>query len=134
MPVNPLSDRPRITPTDSSLRQTGLSRLTQFDFHQHLLEVPGPAVILFTRRGCGACKVMSRVLEQWQAESEAPALFVVDAETDTALVREFEVFHLPALFVFNAGAYHGRLEAPPRLPLLRKALTACLQRPPEEAP
>ncbi|AKJ94064.1 glutaredoxin [Thioalkalivibrio versutus] len=111
-----------------------LPRLTQFDFHQRLMDVPGSAVILFTRQGCGACKVMGRVLAEWQAAADAPALFVVDAETDTALVREFEVFHLPALFVFQAGAYHGRLEAPPRLPLLREALTACLARPPEEAP
>ncbi|WP_019625947.1 thioredoxin family protein [Thioalkalivibrio sp. ALJT] len=111
-----------------------LPSLTQFDFHQRLMDLPGAAVILFTRQGCGACKVMGRVLADWREEADAPALFVVDAETDTALVREFEVFHLPALFVFRAGAYHGRLEAPPRLPLLRAALAAVLARPPEEAP
>nr|WP_196800377.1 MULTISPECIES: thioredoxin family protein [unclassified Thioalkalivibrio] len=108
--------------------------MTQFDFHQRLMDIPEAAVILFTRQGCGACKVMGRVLADWREEADAPALFVVDAETDTALVREFEVFHLPALFVFRAGTYHGRLEAPPRLPLLREALAACLRRPPEEAP
>ncbi len=118
----------------STAADVPLARLTQFDFHQRLMDVPGAAVILFTRRGCGACKVMGRVLADWQAEPDAPALFVVDAETDTALVREFEVFHLPALFVFQSGGYHGRLEAPPRLPLLREALAACLARPPEEAP
>ena len=111
-----------------------LPRLTQFDFHHRLAQVPGTAVVLFTRRGCGACRGMGRVLEQWRAAGDAPALLVVDAETDTALVREFEVFHLPALFVFHGGAYHGRLEAPPRLPLLREALAACLARPAEEAP
>lgn len=121
-------------PRDAAASHEPLPRLTQFDFHQRLMDVPGPAVALFTRQGCGACKVMGRVLADWQAEPDAPALFVVDAETDTALVREFEVFHLPALFVFRAGAYHGRLEAPPRLPLLREALAACLARPPEEAP
>ncbi len=118
----------------SAVGRESLPILTQFDFHQHLMDVPGPAVILFTRQGCGACKVMGRVLAEWQAAGDAPALFEVDAETDTALVREFEVFHLPALFVFQAGAYHGRLEAPPRLPLLREGLAAVLARPPEEAP
>ncbi|WP_038052904.1 thioredoxin family protein [Thioalkalivibrio sp. ALJ1] len=111
-----------------------LPRLTQFDFHQCLMDVSGPAVILFTRQGCGSCKVMGRVLAQWRTESDSPALFVVDAETDTALVREFEVFHLPALFVFHSGAYHGRLEAPPRLLLLRETLADVLSRPPEDAP
>ncbi|MGM0552230.1 MAG: thioredoxin family protein [Pseudomonadota bacterium] len=108
--------------------------MTQFEFHQHLSDVPGPAVVLFTRQGCGACKAMGRVLADWQAEPDAPALFVVDAETDTALVREFEVFHLPALFVFRDGHYHGRLEAPPHMPLLRAALVECLAADPEEAP
>lgn len=111
-----------------------LPRLTQFDFHQRLLDVPGVAVILFTRPGCGACKAMGRVLAAWQGTPDAPALFAVDAEVDTALVREFEVFHLPALFVFRAGTYHGPLEAAPRLAQLREALASCLARPPREAP
>ncbi len=111
-----------------------LPRLTQFDLHSHLMDVPGPAVVLFTRPGCGACGAMARVLAEWQGATDAPALFAVDAEIDTALVREFEVFHLPALFVFRDGHYHGRLEAPPRLPLLRAALDARLAADPEEAP
>lgn len=111
-----------------------LPRLTQFDFHPRLLDVPGVAVILFTRPGCGACQAMGRVLATWQGTPDAPTLFAVDAEVDTALVHEFEVFHLPALCVFRAGGYHGPLEAPPRLAQLREALARCLARPPREAP
>ncbi|WP_024328282.1 thioredoxin family protein [Thioalkalivibrio sp. ALR17-21] len=103
-------------------------------FHHCLQEVPGAAVVLFTRRGCSACHAMGDALRRWQVEGDAPALFCVDAEVDTALVREFEVFHLPALFVFVDGEYHGPLQTPPRVPLLREALQARLRQPPEEAP
>ena len=77
---------------------------------------------------------MGRVLAAWHDTPDAPALFAVDAEVDTALVREFEGFHLPALCVFRAGTYHGPLEAAPRLARLREALASCLARPPREAP
>ena len=103
-------------------------------FHHGLQEIAGPAVVLFTRPGCSACHAMGDALRRWRAEGDAPELFRVDAEVDTALVREFEVFHLPALFVFVDGEYHGPLQAPPRVPLLREALEARLRQPPEEAP
>ena len=80
-------------------------------FHHCLQEVPGAAVVLFTRRGCSACHAMGDALRRWQVEGDAPALFV-----------------------FVDGEYHGPLQTPPRVPLLREALEARLRQPPEEAP
>lgn len=125
---------PQSSSTDETPARGALPALDAGGFHHRLQEVAGPAVILFTRRGCSACHAMGDALRRWQAEGDAPALFRVDAEVDTALVREFEIFHLPALFVFVDGEYHGPLQAPPRVPLLREALAARLRLPPEEAP
>ncbi|WP_019589066.1 MULTISPECIES: co-chaperone YbbN [unclassified Thioalkalivibrio] len=125
---------PQPSRVDESPASGGLPALDAGGFHHRLQEVDGAAVVMFTRPGCSACHAMGDALRRWRAEGDAPELFRVDAEIDTALVREFEVFHLPALFVFLDGEYHGPLQAPPRVPLLRAALEERLRQPPEEAP
>lgn len=111
-----------------------ITQVSQFEFH-HLIEaVPGPALVLFTGPDCGACRQLKAVLGE---EGEALAgvrLFEVDAERDMALMREFEVFHLPALFLFSDGQFHCQLHSEPHPQRIREAVEAALERPAEEAP
>lgn len=105
-------------------------QLSQFDFHHRLATHTGIAVVVFSRPGCGACRQLKSVLA---AMPELP-VFEVDAERDPALVREFEVFHLPALFLYRAGAYHCQLHCGSAPAAISAAVAAALALPAEEAP
>lgn len=111
-----------------------VERLTQFDFHHTLAETEGPSLVYFTAPGCGACRQLRQVLECHPMELSAIHLFEVDAQQDQALTREFEVFHLPALFLFKNGHYHAAIHAEPLAASLKEAIDAALSAAAEEAP
>ena len=61
-------------------------------------------------------------------------LFKVDVEKSTALAREYEVFHLPALFLFLDGSFHAAIKTSLVPEKLRQAVETALILPAEEAP
>ncbi len=61
-------------------------------------------------------------------------LFEVDSQRDAALAREFDLFHLPALFLYRHGEYHAPVQCLPRLPELELGIDELLARPAQEAP
>lgn len=111
-----------------------INRLSQFDFHQRLNETPGVSLVMFSGAHCGACRHWRALLQQLVAEDAGLSLFEVDAGRDEALSREFEVFHLPTLFVFRDGEFHAPLQAEASPESLRRALAEVLAAPAEEAP
>ncbi len=116
---------------------TGLSaiqQLEQFEFHHTLAETIGPALVFFSGPHCGSCRALKLALKTLISEEESLKVFEVDAQQDMALAREFEVFHLPALFLFKDGQYHGPVQSEPLPRRLRAAIRETLSRAPEEAP
>lgn len=111
-----------------------LPQLDQFSFHARLADTPGPALVFFTAQACASCRHWKQLLEGWSARPDAMPVFVVDAGRDQALAHEFELFHLPALFVFVDGEYHRPINCEARLPALQAAIAAALQLPALEAP
>ena len=112
---------------------SAIVQLDQFDFHHRLEETPGLALVFFTGPHCGACKVLRQVLDGYAGAREI-RVFEVDAEQDLALAREFGVFHLPSMFLYRDGAFHGELHSEPRPQALDAAIEALLGRPAAEAP
>jgi thioredoxin-like negative regulator of GroEL len=110
------------------------TRLTQFDFHHTLAETAGVSLVYFSAPGCGACRQLKQILESHPQEFALLNLFEVDAQQDMALTREFEVFHLPALFLFKDGHYHAPIHSEPLVPSLLAAVEAALAAAPQEAP
>ena len=111
-----------------------LQPLDQFNLHHTLAEIPGIALVCFTAPHCGACKAMHEALTRLGETRLDIQLFEVNSQRDEALAREFEVFHLPALFIYRQGDYHAPLEAEPRVPKLLQALDTVLNAPAQEAP
>jgi thioredoxin-like negative regulator of GroEL len=111
---------------------SALRRLDQFTFHHALADTSGPSLVLFTAPACGACRRVKGILAQLPFRDLT--LFEVDAGLDMALTREFEVFHLPALFLFRDGRYHRPVHAEAAATALRAAVDAALAAPAEEAP
>ncbi len=109
-------------------------RLDQFDFHHILEATPGLALVLFSAAACGGCRQWKRLLEASAARRGDLQLFEVDAGLDPGLAAEFEVFHLPALFLYVDGRYQGPLEVEASPAALDRGIAALLAAPPREAP
>lgn len=107
-------------------------RLTQFDFHHRLEQSRGSAVVCFTAPACGACRHLLPVLTQ--LPGHGIQVYEVDAEKEPGLVKEFEVFHLPSLFLYVDGHYHAPLHSEPVLEKLLQAVSLAAAAPAQEAP
>jgi thiol-disulfide isomerase/thioredoxin len=111
-----------------------IEKLDQFEFHHVLEETPGNSIVLFTAPHCGSCRAMKLALGQVLAEERGWHVFEVDAERDLALVREFDVFHLPALFLYRDGAFHAPLQVSPVPADIILAVNQLASQEPAEAP
>ncbi|MCB1801707.1 MAG: thioredoxin family protein [Gammaproteobacteria bacterium] len=111
-----------------------LAQLSQFDLHARLQDLTGVALITFTGPGCGSCRHLRRVLADVREQRPDWHLYEVDAQRESGLTNEFEVFHLPSIFLFHNGAYHSRIEAEARTASIIETVTAALQQPASEAP
>jgi thiol-disulfide isomerase/thioredoxin len=111
-----------------------LQQLDQFEFHSTLMNTTGIALVMFTSPDCGSCRHLHQVMLAVAREQPEWRLFEVDAQRDAALTREFDVFHLPTLFLFHNGDYHCEIRAEARPAAIVEATLAGLKRPPEEAP
>jgi thioredoxin-like negative regulator of GroEL len=111
-----------------------LPALNQFDFHERLAGLAGPSLIMFSSPDCGGCRHLRRVLQEVHRLEPHWHVFEVDAQRDQALTYEFEVFHLPTVFLFNDGDFHCELQAEARPAAIVEAALEALGRPAEEAP
>lgn len=111
-----------------------IAQLSQFNFHHTLEDTEGTSLVYFTGLGCGACRQLKRVFEEHEQAFQSIHLFEVDAQQEMALTREFEVFHLPSMFLFHNGHYHAPIHAEPRAHSLLAAIDEALSAAPQEAP
>lgn len=111
-----------------------LARLDQFTFHHTLAATPGRALVIFTGPACGACRRLKTLLGSHAAEFADLQLFEVDAGEDLALTREFDIFHLPAMFLYRDGHFHCELQSEAQPQRLRRAIDNALAAPPQEQP
>ncbi|NWG38556.1 MAG: thioredoxin family protein [Hydrogenophilaceae bacterium] len=109
------------------------AELTEFDFHARMAATGGIALVMFSGPDCGACRRMEKHLPQWLSDY-ADHFYKVDVQRSTALARAYEVFHLPALFVFVDGHYHGPLHAEAAPAPLIAALGKLISEPAREEP
>ncbi|TCP15724.1 thioredoxin [Crenobacter luteus] len=107
--------------------------LTEFDFHPTTSANPGVALVLFGQPFCGACKV-ARARLPTLLPDVIGTLYEVDVALSGALAHEFELFHLPALALYQNGAFHAWVNAPLEASSLAEAIHRALDAPAEEAP
>jgi len=123
---------------NSSDRDLTLSKklpgLDQFSFHQRLAETAGTALVMFTSPGCGSCRHLRQVLHKVHSRQPNWHFFEVDVQRDAGLASEFEIFHLPTIFVFQDGEFHCQLETEASTGAIVSATLAALRQPAMEAP
>lgn len=108
--------------------------LSQFNFHHHINEDKGISIVVFSSIDCGACRHIENALAQVQQAKKSWHIYKVDAQLDAALVNEFEVFHLPSLFLFHNGQYHCPLNCNALPSSIIEKVESCLRLPAEESP
>ena len=111
-----------------------LSQLDQFNLHHAIAEFKAPTVVMFGSAACSSCRHLQHVLEQLAGNRPDWLVFMVDAQRDMALTREFEVFHLPAVFLFYQGVFHSEITCAASPKAIQAAIEDALQKPPTEAP
>lgn len=115
-----------------------IEALDERDFYRVIEATSGLALVFFTSPGCASCRAWRRVLEEYLREHSGQnaglTIFSVDAQANMGLVREYEVFHLPALFLFRHGQFHCELQCEARLANLDEAIAAAVVAPAQEAP
>jgi len=113
---------------------SSLESLNTHNFHHVLEEVSGVSLVFFTHTLCSSCRAWKQLLQTYSASHPAIRIFEVDAETEMALTNEFEVFHLPALFLYKDGRYHAPLQSMASLEAIDQAITHLFSKPAEELP
>ena len=108
--------------------------LNQSDFHHRLAELQNPSLVFFTSKDCGSCRHLKAILTSVQQLNPDWHIFEVDAQIEMGLTREFEIFHLPALFLFANGDFHAELRCESVPGAIQRAVRDALQQPPQEAP
>ena len=116
------------------MREPALQPLDEGDFYATLSGTPGVSIVFFTKPACGSCRVWEALLMQLRQQRPDLNIFRVDAEQNTALAREYDLFHLPALFVFRDGEFHAGLQSEARLAPLIAELERVLDNAATEAP
>jgi thioredoxin 1 len=110
-----------------------LAPLSEFDYHTTLARTHGASLVLFTSPGCGTCRRVESLLPA-AASDTLTALFKVDVQQATALARQFELFHLPALFLYRDGHFHAELNCAVTPIALQQAIDDALAKPAQEEP
>lgn len=108
--------------------------LNDHEFYARLAETTGPSIVFFTKPGCSSCRLWKRLLGELLQKRGDIHVYQVDAEQNMALSHEYELFHLPALYLFVDGEFHCELQSEARLAHLEAALDVALDSPAEEAP
>lgn len=110
-----------------------LPQLDQFNFHAELAQSRGPVLVLFGAPACGACRHWRTLLASEVGQGQL-LCYWVDVQRDAALAQEFELFHLPALYLYKDGRFQGEVQAQATPAALRQAVAKCLVMPAAEAP
>lgn len=110
-----------------------LTELTEFDFHARLARSPGVSLVIFSGPDCGGCRRLESLIPALAA-GRAAHLYKVDVQKSTALAREYEVFHLPSLFLFVDGQFHAPLQVEPVPVKFADAIDRALSAPAHEEP
>lgn len=119
--------------TEHDARPLTWAHWREADVHRALQDSTGRLLLMFGRPGCGACRqAYARV--PLLAAGAVDRLVHLDADDCGGLLREFEVFHLPALFLFRAGHFHAPLHAALAAPGFAQAIERAYAAPSQEAP
>ena len=111
-----------------------IQSVDESEFHHLIPAHRGNLLVIFTGHSCSTCSVLRRALRKMLEGGERLRVYEVDAHANMGLVQEFDVFHLPAMFLYVDGDFHAEINSPPLAARLRVAIHKALVSPAQEAP
>lgn len=111
-----------------------LQSLNDTDFYSVIQDTQGASIVFFSNEACNSCRYWKALLDQLAITRPTLQIFEIDVQQSMGLTREYEVFHLPALFVFVNGQFHAPLQCEARLDTVDHTLDQILAAPAQDAP
>lgn len=119
-----------------------LQELDEFNYHATLSDSSsdssGISLVFFTGPHCASCHYLRDLFlqekKQFIARFSAFNIFEVKADKAAALVNEFNVFHLPTMFLYRNGQYHCELQSHAHPQKIIEAIELALEKEAEEEP
>ncbi len=111
-----------------------IKQIEEFEFHQTLEQSTGISIVFFSSRECSSCRYWEQLLTQYTQGEKPPTVYKVDAGENQALAQEFNIFHLPALFVYLNGEFYSEIQCEANIDSLNNAIETALAGPPQEMP
>jgi len=115
-----------------------VEELDEFNFHPVISENTGIALVFFTGPHCASCHHLRDLLNKEKQQFSDHFLefiaFEIKADKAAALVNEFNVFHLPTMFLYRNGQFHCELNAQAHPQKIIDAIELALTKPADEEP
>ena len=111
-----------------------IESLNAHNFHHEIEETAGVSLVFFSHALCGSCRGWKQLLQSYSSAYDDIKIFEVDAESEMALTNEFEVFHLPALFLYKDGQFHAPFESIASVDEINQNIRRLLKLPAREMP
>ncbi len=115
-----------------------IQELDEFNFHSVISETSEVTLIFFTGPHCASCHHLRDLFikdkQQFEDYFSGFNVFEIKADKASALVNEFNVFHLPSMFLYQKGQFHCELQAQAHPEKIIEAIKLALSKPAEEEP
>ena len=108
--------------------------LDEFTYHHIIAETTGIALVFYVGPKCGSCHHLRHALNEYLHQYNDLSVFEVDAVKSSALIHEFNIFHLPSMFLYKDGRYHCEFHTEALPDRIHKAIEQSLLLPAEEEP
>jgi thioredoxin-like negative regulator of GroEL len=112
--------------------------LDEFTFHQTISDASGIVLVFFSGPHCGSCHhlrdLFAQEIQTFEEHFKKFAVYEIKADKAAALVNEFNVFHLPSIFLYQNGHFHCELHTQAHPHKIIEAVELALSKPAEEEP